>query len=68
VFAVPPLGLPDLAARRHPERLARVPAVALFTERARAADLGFALTEQNAAAVAELCRRSDGLPLALESS
>jgi predicted ATPase len=40
--------------------------VQLFVEQARAASLGFALTDQNASAAAEICRRLDGLPLALE--
>jgi predicted ATPase len=48
------------------ERLAQSAAVALFVERARDADPGFALTPSNAPAVAEICRRLDGLPLALE--
>jgi predicted ATPase len=65
-YPVPPLPLPaDLAGVPLAE-LAAAPAVALFVDRARAARPGFALTESNAAAVAEICRRLDGLPLAIE--
>ena len=46
--------------------LAGVPAVALFVERARAADPGFELNATNASAVIEICRRLDGIPLAIE--
>src|SRR5215470_4883868 len=63
-WRVDPLGVPPpestLAA------LAEAPAVRLFVDRARDVQPGFMLTSQNAAAVAELCRRLDGLPLALE--
>ena len=48
------------------ETAAGYAAVQLFVERARAADDAFALTDANAAAVAEICRRLDGMPLALE--
>ena len=61
---VPPLALP--AGETHPAALAEVAAVGLFCERARAHDSGFGLDEGNAAAVAEICRRVDGLPLAIE--
>jgi predicted ATPase/DNA-binding XRE family transcriptional regulator len=65
VFPLSPLPLPadDLPAL---EELARVPAVALFVERAAASQGDFALTPDNAAAVAAICRRLDGLPLAIE--
>jgi predicted ATPase/class 3 adenylate cyclase len=61
---VAPLGLPPEEVSG--DALARVPAVELFAERARARDPGFALAAGNAAAVAEICRRLDGLPLAIE--
>jgi predicted ATPase len=55
------------AEERYPvEGLAGADAVALFCERARAHDLAFDAGEDNAAAVAEICRRVDGLPLAIE--
>ena len=66
VIPVPPLELPDLSRLPELEALARVSSVTLFLERARAIDPAFALTEANAQAVAELCVRLDGLPLALE--
>jgi predicted ATPase len=65
-FGVSPLSLPDLARLPPPAALGGVPAVALFVERARAVAPRFALTAENAAAVAGICTRLDGLPLALE--
>jgi predicted ATPase/DNA-binding CsgD family transcriptional regulator/DNA-binding XRE family transcriptional regulator len=61
-----PLPVPDPDAPPTVEVLAALPAVRLFVERARASNLAFALTPQNAAAVAALCRHLQGLPLALE--
>jgi non-specific serine/threonine protein kinase len=63
---VAPLALPD--PRRLPplDQLAQVEAVRLFVERARAARGEFALTDANAAAIADICARLDGLPLAIE--
>jgi predicted ATPase/transcriptional regulator with XRE-family HTH domain len=65
VVPVPPLDLPN-ADDATADDLAAAPAVALFAARARAADPAFALTEANIAAVAEICRQLDGLPLAIE--
>jgi predicted ATPase/DNA-binding SARP family transcriptional activator len=62
-YALAPLVLPtddDAAA------IERSAAGALFVERARSHDQDFQLTERNAAAIAEICRRLDGLPLAIE--
>jgi predicted ATPase/DNA-binding winged helix-turn-helix (wHTH) protein len=65
VRPVAPLPVDDLGSVAF-EDLEHVPAVALFLERARAADPSVELTEQNASAVVEICRRLDGIPLALE--
>jgi predicted ATPase len=65
-YPVPPLPAPADPAAVPLEELGSWPAVALFVDRARAVRPGFALTEGNAAAVAEICRRLEGLPLAIE--
>jgi predicted ATPase len=64
-YLVPPLSLADDPAVSV-ETLIASPAVMLFVDRARAVRPDFALTEGNAAAVAEICRRLEGLPLAIE--
>lgn len=65
VHIVEPLDVHGLEALTFDE-LAVAPAVALFVERAHSADARFQLLPSNAAAVAEICRRLDGIPLALE--
>lgn len=65
-IAVPPFDTPDLDAAPSLDELAANPAVALFAERARGVNAGFALRPDNAGAVARLCRRLDGIPLAIE--
>jgi predicted ATPase/DNA-binding CsgD family transcriptional regulator len=66
VLAVPPLPLPEPGGPAPLGRLAAVAAVRLFADRAAAADATFALTDESVRAVAEVCRRLDGLPLAIE--
>jgi predicted ATPase len=63
---VPPLSLPESSGPPSAEHVAGYEAVRLFVERAREVRPGFALTDENAAAVAEICARLDGLPLAIE--
>jgi predicted ATPase/serine/threonine protein kinase len=65
-FPVPPLALPDPKSMPPLDALSRLPAVALFVERARAVKHEFALTKENASTVAAICSRLDGLPLAIE--
>jgi predicted ATPase len=65
-FDVPPLAVPTRTRRISVPDLARSPAVALFMQRATAVKPDFALTPDNAAAIAEICARLDGLPLAIE--
>ena len=63
-YPVPPLAVPDRTAGF--AELSRADAVSLFSHRAAAVKPDFALTEENATAVAEICARLDGLPLAIE--
>jgi predicted ATPase/DNA-binding CsgD family transcriptional regulator/transcriptional regulator with XRE-family HTH domain len=63
---VVPLGLGDPAPGRAVEQIAASEAVQLFVARAEEIVPGFSLTPENAAAVAQICRRVDGLPLAIE--
>ena len=65
-FPVPPLALPDIRHLPPLEALTRYEAVALFLQRAAAVKPDFAATEENAAAIADICARLDGLPLAIE--
>ncbi len=71
VLRLGPLGLPQALASGHGhqpavESLLDSPAVALFCDRASAVDVRFRCTPENVGTVVELCRRLDGLPLALE--
>jgi predicted ATPase/class 3 adenylate cyclase len=66
-YPVPPLPLPPATGRTtEPLALARYDAISLFVERAVAVAPDFRLSVENAAAVAEICQRLDGLPLAIE--
>jgi predicted ATPase len=65
-WRVPPLETPDPNLRESSERLNRYSAVRLFVARAGAVATGFRLTEENSAAIASICRRLDGIPLAIE--
>lgn len=65
-YAVPPLDLPDPEGLDALAQVTQSEAGALFVARARAVKHDFALTPANAAAIATLCRRLDGLPLAIE--
>jgi predicted ATPase/class 3 adenylate cyclase len=65
VYEVPPLMLPD-AAQEDLDTLLKTDAIALFLARAETVTPNFVLTQENAASVVAICRRLDGLPLALE--
>ena len=65
-FPVPPLPVPPSGVGRDPADLKGYASMSLFVERAHSVAPGFELTDANAGAVAEICRRLDGLPLAIE--
>jgi predicted ATPase/class 3 adenylate cyclase len=65
-YPVPPLELPRPGRLPPIDRLSQYEAVRLFIERAKAARPDFSVTDENAPAVAEICARLDGLPLAIE--
>lgn len=65
-FLVPPLRLPELSQLPSLEQLTQYEAVQLFIERAQDVKPDFLVTNENAPAVAEICHRLDGLPLAIE--
>lgn len=64
--AVPPLSVPDPKHVRDAATLSQYESVALFIQRAKAVQYSFTVTDDNAPAVAEICHRLDGLPLAIE--
>jgi non-specific serine/threonine protein kinase len=66
LLRLPSLTSPDLDAEVNPRKLGDFEAVRLFLERVRAADQGFTLSRENSRAVAVICSRLDGIPLALE--
>ncbi|MBK9117311.1 MAG: winged helix-turn-helix domain-containing protein [Betaproteobacteria bacterium] len=66
VFPLPPLPAPDLRSDPSPDALHEIASVRLFLDRAVEARPDFALTRENAGAVARICRDLDGIPLALE--
>lgn len=66
VYRVRSLSLPDSAEGLKADEGLRYGAIALFVDRAQASDARFAFTDENASIVAEVCRRLDGIPLAIE--
>ncbi len=65
-YRLPSLGVGDGTTVTNAREAAVEPAIALFVERAIAADQRFALTDENASTIADICRRLDGIPLAIE--
>ncbi len=67
-YRVPSLSLPDVKQPQTPETLPQYDSVRLFIERAIAANVDFRITNANAPALASVCHRLDGIPLAIELS
>ncbi len=65
-YGVPPLSLPDVDRKEPVDAIAQYEAVALFIQRAKAVRFDFEVDNESASAVAEICVRLDGLPLAIE--
>jgi len=65
-YAISPLGLPERGRKQTVAVLSQYEAVALFIQRAKAANSNFEITDENGPAIAEICARLDGLPLAIE--
>lgn len=65
-YRIPSLSLPDPEQTPTPENLSQCEAVRLFVERAQAAQPSFRVNPHNAPAVAQICHRLDGIPLAIE--
>ena len=66
VWTLPPMSVPAVDLEPDPDRLGGIESMTLFIDRARLADRELSLTKDNAAACAEICRRLDGVPLAIE--
>jgi predicted ATPase len=65
-FVVPPLAMSDIETVKNQQLWAQSPAVALFVQRAQAVNPNFVMNSENADAVAELCLRTEGIPLVIE--
>ena len=65
-FPIPALAVPDARAKLSPEMLEHYEATSLFVERATAANPAFEVTARNVASIVDICRRLDGIPLAIE--
>ncbi|MBK8983068.1 MAG: tetratricopeptide repeat protein, partial [Ignavibacteria bacterium] len=65
-YSVPTLSHPDISVNNSPQQLSQYESVRLFIERALAVNMNFRVTNENAKALAEICSRLDGIPLAIE--